>query len=56
MNLKKVGIKLIIATVLMEILVNYLNLDGYLATALGVFGVGSGIVLIFLDGYRYFDR
>lgn len=56
MNLKKLGIELIIVTILIEIFVNYLNWDGYLATALGVFGIGSGIVLIFLDGYRYFDR
>ena len=56
MNLKKVGIRIIIATICMEVAINYLNLNGYLSTALGVFGVGSGIVLIFLDGYRYFDR
>lgn len=56
MNLKKMGIKVIIGTVLFIFVAKQLPMDSYLRVALTVFGFGTGVILIFLDGYRYFDE
>jgi len=55
LNFKKLGIKVILVTVLFVIIAKYLPLDSYLRVALTVFGFGTGFILIFLDGYKYFD-
>lgn len=56
LNLKKMGIKVIIGTVLFIFVAKQLPMDSYLRVALTVFGFGTGVILIFLDGYRYFDE
>ena len=56
MNLKKMGIKVILITVLLLFLTNTLEVDRYVRTALGVFGIGSGILLLILNNFRDFDR
>ena len=56
MNFKKLGIKVIIGTVLFILIAKQLPMDSYLRVALTVFGFGTGVILIFLDGYRYFDE
>lgn len=56
MNLKKVGIRVIVITILLLFLSRSIAVDPYLRVALGVFGIGSGFILLFLDGYRHFDR
>lgn len=56
MNFKKVGIMTIIATLAFIYLTKDTDLDVYLRIALSVFGIGSGFVLILLDGYRHFKQ
>ena len=56
MNFKKMGIMTIIATLAFIFLTKATTLDVYLRIALSVFGLGSGFVLILLDGYRHFNR
>ena len=56
MNLKKVGIRIIVITILLLFFSRSIAVDSYLRVALGVFGIGSGFILLLLDGYRHFDR
>ena len=56
MNFKKLGIRIVIITIGLEFLLYFLSFDVYISIALGVFGIGSGLVLMMLDSYRKFDR
>ena len=56
MNLKKMGIKVIIVTVVLLLVTKGVAIDHYLRIALGVFGVGSGVMLMFLDNYKHFGE
>lgn len=56
MNLKKLGIKVILITVVLLFLTNTMEIDRYLRVALGVFGIGSGLLLLILNNFRDFDR
>ncbi len=55
MHYKKTGLKVIIITIVLWILSGYLPIETPLITALGVFGIGSGIFLIFFDQFSHFD-
>ncbi len=48
------GIKVLIVTIILLFLSKNIEMDRYLRIALGVFGVGSGFMLMFLDSYRHF--
>ena len=56
MNLKKLGIKVILITVLLLFLTNTMDVDRYVRMALGVFGIGSGFLLLILSNFKDFDR
>ncbi|MDH8677671.1 hypothetical protein QE109_05905 [Fusibacter bizertensis] len=56
MNLKKMGIKVLIVTIVLLFVTNGIQMDQYVRIALGVFGIGSGIMLMFLDSYRHFGE
>jgi hypothetical protein len=56
LNLKKLGIKVILITVVLLFLTNTMEIDRYLRVALGVFGIGSGLLLLILNNFRDFDR
>jgi multisubunit Na+/H+ antiporter MnhC subunit len=52
---RKFGIKLILFTIAFLILSGYvMDMDSYVKTALGVFLIGSGVVLIILGGVTHF--
>lgn len=55
MDLRKLGIKVLLISILGSVLLGQLNLEGNVITALTVFGIGSGIVLIFLGDFSKFD-
>jgi len=48
------GIKVVIATIILLFITKGIEMDQYLRIALGVFGIGSGFMLMFLDSYRLF--
>lgn len=50
------GIKIVLITILIEFALYFISFDLYISIALGVFGIGSGVVLMFLDNYKHFDR
>lgn len=53
--MRKLGIKVILFTIAFLILSGYLlSIDPYIKTALGVFLIGSGVVLIVLDGVSHY--
>ncbi|MBE0449315.1 MAG: hypothetical protein IBX70_00585 [Clostridia bacterium] len=53
--MRKFGIKLILITIAFLILSGYvMAMDSYVKTALGVFLIGSGVVLIILGGVTHF--
>lgn len=54
MNLKKMGIKVLLFTILLIVITKNVDMDPYLRTALSVFGIGSGLMLMFLDSYRHY--
>ncbi len=56
MNFKKMGIKVILITILLLFLTNSMEVDRYIRTALGVFGVGSGVLLLIINKISDFDR
>ena len=56
LNFKKLGIKVILATVILMWITKGLSIDPYLRTALLVFGYGSGFILMLLDSYRHFHN
>ena len=53
---KKMGIKVLIVTIVLLFVTNGIQMDQYVRIALGVFGIGSGIMLMFLDSYRHFGE
>jgi len=54
---RKFGIKLILLTIAFLVLSGYvIDIDSYLKTALGVFLIGSGVVLIILGGIDYYKN
>lgn len=54
-NLKKIGIKLILFTMVASILSNRLGLNGNVLTALITFGIGAGIVLVLIGNFSNFE-
>ncbi len=53
--MRKFGIKLILFTIVFLILSNYvIDIDPYVKIALGVFFIGSGVVLIILGGITHY--
>ena len=49
------GIQVIVVSILFVILTNYIDIDSSIRIALSVFGIGSGVLLFFLDGYSHLD-
>lgn|GEM_PF-4310437 len=56
MNFKKMGIKVLLVTILLLYVTNNMEMDRYLRLALGVFGIGSALLLIILNNFKGFDR
>lgn len=54
MNFKKMGIRVILVTILLSVAMNYLAVDPYVRTALSVFGIGSGVALLFMESINHF--
>lgn len=53
--MRKFGIKLILLTIAFLVLSGYIiDVNPYLKTALGVFLIGSGVVLILLGGIDHY--
>lgn len=53
--MRKFGIRLILFTIVFLLLSNYLiAIDSYVKIALGVFLIGSGVVLIILGGITHY--
>lgn len=53
--MRKFGIKLILFTIAFLVLSDYIvDIDSYLKISLGVFLIGSGVVLIMLGGIDHF--
>jgi len=54
LNFKKMGIRVILVTILLSVAMNYLEVDPYVRTALSVFGIGSGVALLFMESINHF--
>lgn len=54
LNLKKMGIKVLLFTIVLIVITKNIQMDPYVRTALSVFGIGSGLMLMFLDSYRHY--
>ena len=56
MDFRKLGIKILLISILGAILLGQLHIGGNLIMALTVFGIGSGVVLIFLGDFSKFEK
>ncbi|GAU78030.1 hypothetical protein [Fusibacter sp. 3D3] len=56
MNFRKLGIKILWISILGAVLLGQLQIKGGLVMALTVFGIGSGLILIFLGDLSKFEK
>ena len=56
MDFRKLGIKILLISILGAVLLGQLHIKGNLVIALTVFGIGSGLVLIFLGDLSKFEK
>ncbi|MBF4695380.1 hypothetical protein [Fusibacter ferrireducens] len=56
MDFRKVGIKILIISILGAVLFDQLHIKGTVVIALTVFGIGSGLVLILLGDLSKFEK
>lgn len=50
MNFKKLGFQILIVTVAVLVLLNKIEFDYYIRLAIGSFGIGTSILMIFFGG------
>ncbi|MGB3366700.1 MAG: hypothetical protein WBA54_04355 [Acidaminobacteraceae bacterium] len=50
MNFKKLGIKIFIITIATLVLLNKIGFDYYIRLAIGAFGIGTSILMVFFGG------
>lgn len=50
MNFKKLGFKIFIITIAVLVLLNKIGFDYYIRLAIGSFGIGTSVLMIFFGG------
>lgn len=50
MNFKKLGIQIFIGTIVLLVILNKINFDSYVRLAIGSFGIGTSILMVFFGG------